>query len=252
MVGVCAWIPGLDYPYFLNTDLWLYLFFFLWVHEATRWQHEACIHLAHNSFKCSIMGMKKCPSHQTPWYLKIKALTCSNCLSVWSWRGGELSVSSLHKSKQGEKVRSKNLKTHGNIKLCVGGGGYTPVMWPVILDEGSWVLWKKWQKKAKSALNEHKQTRQEWVKTCTSRSMPTQNSQVMVSPFYCVPLKTKSSSWNLKATKSPFSITAWCHLHLCIGVSAGERRNKRGATGSKFNWASLPTNGGGVCLYSHP
>lgn len=123
MVGVCAWIPGLDYPYFLNTDLWLYLFFFLWVHEATRWQHEACIHLAHNSFKCSIMGMKKCPSHQTPWYLKIKALTCSNCLSVWSWRGGELSVSSLHKSKQGEKVRSKNLKTHGNIKLCVGGGG---------------------------------------------------------------------------------------------------------------------------------
>lgn len=120
-------------------------------------------------------------------------------------------------------------------------------MWPVILDEGSWVLWKKWQKKAKSALNEHKQTRQEWVKTCTSRSIPTQNSQVMVSPFYCVPLKTKSSSWNLKATKSPFSITAWCHLHLCIGVSAGERRDKRGATGSKFNWASLPTNGGG-CL----
>lgn len=196
--------------------------------------------------------MKKCPSHQTPWYLKIKALTCSNCLSVWSWRGGELSVSSLHKSKQGEKVRSKNLKTHGNIKLCVGGGGIhtchvtCDLRWRILSTV------KEMAKKAKSALNEYKQTRQEWVKTCTSRSIPTQNSQVMVSPFYCVPLKTKSSSWNLKATKSPFSITAWCHLHLCIGVSAGERRDKRGATGSRFNWASLPTNGGGVCLYSHP
>lgn len=143
---VNSWVRLSLFPQYWSLTL---SFFFLWVHEATRWQHEACIHLAHNSFKCSIMGMKKCPSHQTPWYLKIKALTCSNCLSVWSWRGGELSVSSLHKSKQGEKVRSKNLKTHGNIKLCVGGGGYTPVMWPVILDEGSWVLWKKWQKKSK-------------------------------------------------------------------------------------------------------
>lgn len=117
---VNSWVRLSLFPQYWSLTL---SFFFLWVHEATRWQHEACIHLAHNSFKCSIMGMKKCPSHQTPWYLKIKALTCSNCLSVWSWRGGELSVSSLHKSKQGEKVRSKNLKTHGNIKLCVGGGG---------------------------------------------------------------------------------------------------------------------------------
>lgn len=116
---VNSWVRLSLFPQYWSLTL---SFFFLWVHEATRWQHEACIHLAHNSFKCSIMGMKKCPSHQTPWYLKIKALTCSNCLSVWSWRGGELSVSSLHKSKQGEKVRSKNLKTHGNIKLCVGGG----------------------------------------------------------------------------------------------------------------------------------
>lgn len=114
---VNSWVRLSLFPQYWSLTL---SFFFLWVHEATRWQHEA-----HNSFKCSIMGMKKCPSHQTPWYLKIKALTCSNCLSVWSWRGGELSVSSLHKSKQGEKVRSKNLKTHGNIKLCVGGGIHT-------------------------------------------------------------------------------------------------------------------------------
>lgn len=119
---VNSWVRLSLFPQYWSLTL---SFFFLWVHEATRWQHEACIHLAHNSFKCSIMGMKKCPSHQTPWYLKIKALTCSNCLSVWSWRGGELSVSSLHKSKQGEKVCSKNLKTHGNIKLCVGGGIHT-------------------------------------------------------------------------------------------------------------------------------
>lgn len=46
-----------------------------------------------------------------------KKLTCSNSLSVWSWRGGELSVSSLHRSVKEDKTHKMSQYSDNTITV---------------------------------------------------------------------------------------------------------------------------------------